>query len=60
MLKLIGMLIAALGVICIYDARPLAKKHFDEYGEENDITSGLKILGCVIAIIGGLIVIFNL
>ena len=60
MIKLIGMIIAALGVVCIYDARPLAKKHFDEFGEENDITTGLKMIGCLMSIIGGLIVIFNL
>ena len=59
MLKLIGMIIACIGVICIYDARPLAKKHFD-FGDENEVAAGLKILGCICSIIGGFIVFFNI
>mgnify|MGYP003297284192 CR=1 FL=1 len=58
MLKLIGMIIACIGVICIYDARPLAKKYFD-FGDENEVTTGLKILGTICSIIGGIIVFFN-
>lgn len=59
MLKLIGMIIACIGVICIYDARPLAKKYFD-FGDENEVTSGLKILGGLCSMIGGIIVFFNM
>lgn len=59
MLRLIGMIIACIGVICVYDARPLAKKYFD-FGDENEVSSGIKILGCIFSIVGGLIVMFNL
>lgn len=60
MLRLIGMIIACIGVICVYDARLLAKRFFDDFGEENEVTSGIKILGCILSIVGGLIVVFNL
>lgn len=59
MLKLIGMLIACLGVICVYDARLIAKKYFD-FGNENEVSSGLKILGYIFSIAGGLIVFFTI
>lgn len=59
MLKLIGMIIACIGVICVYDARPLAKKYF-EFGDENEVSTGLKILGYLFSMAGGLIVFFNI
>ncbi len=59
MLKLIGMIIACVGVICVYDARPLAKKYFD-FGDENEVSAGLKILGSICSIVGGLIVFFQI
>lgn len=43
----------------IYDARILTKKFFG-FGDQNEGASGLKILGFIFAIIGGLIVYFNL
>ena len=60
MLKLIGIIIACIGVIFVYDARPLAQKYFDVFGEENQVTEGLKIIGCVLSIIGGIICMFNI
>lgn len=54
---LVGVLILLLGIIMIYDARILTKKFFG-FGDQNDASSGLKILGFIIAIIGGLIVYF--
>lgn len=56
-IKLIGVLLSLLGIILIYDARILTKKFFG-FGDQNDATNGLKILGFIIAIIGGLIVYF--
>lgn len=56
-IKLIGILLILLGVIFIYDARILTKKFFG-FGDQNEATSGLKILGLIIAIVGGLIVYF--
>ena len=57
-IKLIGILIVLLGVILIYDARIIAKNNFG-FGDQNEATSGLKILGFIISIIGSLIVYFN-
>ena len=58
-IKLIGLLIVFLGIILIYDARIL-KKRFFGFGDQNEASSGLKILGFIIAIVGGLIVYFNM
>ena len=58
-IKLIGILMVLLGIILIYDARIITKRFFG-FGDQNDASSGLKILGFVIAIIGGLIVYFNI
>ena len=55
---LIGLIIIALGVVCIYDARELTQKLFS-FGDQNEGTSGLKILGVLFCIIGILMVIFN-
>lgn len=57
--KLIGILMVLSGVIFIYDARIITKKFFG-FGDQNEASSGLKILGFIIAIIGGLILYFNL
>ena len=55
----IGLLLAVLGVIMIYDARPITKKIFS-FGDQNEATSGLKILGFIISIIGTFLVYFNI
>ena len=54
---LIGILIVLLGIIMIYDARILTKKFFG-FGDQNEATSGSKILGFIVAIVGGLIIYF--
>ncbi len=54
---LIGILIVLLGIIMIYDARILTKKFFG-FGDQNEATNGLKILGFIVAIVGGLIIYF--
>ncbi len=54
---LIGAIILLLGIIMIYDARILTKKFFG-FGDQNEASSGLKILGFIIAIVGGLIIYF--
>ena len=62
MFKVVMMLISAImilaGVILIYDARLITKKFFG-FGDQNESSSGLKILGFLIVIIGGLILYFN-
>ncbi len=56
---LIGLLLATAGVICVYDARLITKKFFG-FGDQNEASMGLKILGFIIAISGGLIIYFNI
>lgn len=53
-IKFIAVLIILTGIILIYDARIITKKIFG-FGDQNEATSGLKILGWLIAIIGILI-----
>ena len=56
-LRLVGTLIALAGVILIYDARVITKKMFN-FGDQNEATSGFKILGVIISLIGALIIFF--
>ena len=58
-IKLIALIILLVGVILIYDARIITKRFFG-FGDQNEATSGLKILGFIITIIGGLIMYFNI
>lgn len=57
-LIVVGIVLDVLGVILIFDARSLTKKLFG-FGDQNEATSGLKILGFLIAIIGSFIIYFN-
>ena len=50
----LGIILAMLGVKMIYDARPIVKEYFS-FGDENEATLGMKILGFVICIIGGIL-----
>lgn len=56
-LKLIGAIIILIGVVFIYDARIITKKLFG-FGDQNEATSGMKILGVILSLIGALIVFF--
>lgn len=58
-IKLIGLVIVLVGIILIYDARIITKRFFG-FGDQNDASSGLKILGFIIALVGGLIVYCNI
>lgn len=55
---IIGLLLAVGGVILIFDARDISKKVFG-FGDQNEATAGLKILGFIMAMIGTLIIYFN-
>lgn len=50
-LKLVGSIIALVGVILVYDGRRVVKKYFN-FGEENLATAGIKSFGFIITIIG--------
>ena len=56
-LRLIGVLILLAGVVLIYDARIITKKMFG-FGDQNEATSGFKILGVLLSIIGTVIIYF--
>ena len=54
----VGILVALIGVIIVYDARILTKKLFS-FGDQNEASMGLKILGFILAIIGSLVIYLN-
>lgn len=58
-LMMIGILIALFGVILVYDARPITKKVFG-FGDQNEATMGLKIVGFILSMIGSLLIFFNI
>ena len=56
-LLIIGIISLVFGVKFIYDARPIVKKYFS-FGDKNEATLGLKMLGFMLTIIGGLIMYY--
>ncbi len=52
--KLIGAIIVLLGTILVYDARLITKRFFG-FGDKNEATLGLKMLGTIIGCLGGVI-----
>ena len=56
---LIGTILAMFGVILIYDARPITKKMFS-FGDQNEATLGLKIIGFIISFVGCIIIYCNI
>ena len=59
MLKIIGAIITLIGVVFVFDARNIVKRFFS-FGDQNEGSLGIKIVGFLFAIIGGLIIFFNL
>lgn len=57
-IKLVGSILALLGVKLIYDARAITKKTFS-FGDQNEATLGLKIAGYIISIAGATIIMLN-
>ena len=53
-LKIISLILTLTGVIFIYDARILSTNWFG-FGDQNEATTGIKILGFIIALIGAII-----
>ena len=58
-IKLIGLIFVLVGVILIYDARIITKRFFG-FGDQNEGSNGLKIIGFLLAIAGGLIIYFSM
>lgn len=57
-MKIIALTLILIGVVFIYDARILTKRFFG-FGDQNEGSAGLKFLGFILAIIGG-VILFNL
>ena len=57
-IKLVGSILALIGVILIYDARTITKKAFS-FGDQNEATLVLKIAGYLISIAGATIIMLN-
>ncbi len=55
--KIIGLIIVALGVIGIYDARDLSQKFFSN-SDKNTSAKYLRAFGFIVAVIGAIIVYF--
>lgn len=53
----IGVVVAVVGVIMVFDARRLTEKLFS-FGDQNEGTAGMKIVGFILAIIGALLIYF--
>ena len=53
-LKIIGTIFILIGVICIFDARKITKKYFG-FGDQNEGSLGLKMIGFIVSIIGGIL-----
>lgn len=54
-----GALISMLGVVCVYDARTITIKMFG-FGDQNEATLGLKMIGFILSMVGALIIIMNM
>jgi len=55
-LAIIGTIAMMCGIILIYDARYITKKIFS-FGDQNEATRALKIIGFILSIIGGLMIL---
>ncbi len=55
---IIGLALALIGVILVYDARSISKKLFG-FGDQNEASAGLKIMGFFLAMIGTLFIYFR-
>lgn len=55
--KFMAVLILLVGVILVYDARIITRKIFG-FGDQNEASSGMKILGTILSIIGLLVLFF--
>ena len=57
-IKLIALIIVLIGINLIFDARILIDKWFG-LGDQNDGTTGLKIMGFIFAIVGSIMLYFT-
>lgn len=53
---ILGLLLVLVGTILLYDARLIVKNTSKENEDENELTTGLKVIGYTFFSIGGIIV----
>lgn len=58
-LKVLGAILVLIGIILIYDARPITKKYFG-FGDQNEGALGMKMLGFIFTLVGGILLLFYL
>lgn len=58
-LKVFGAVLVLVGIILVYDARPITKKFFG-FGDQNEGSLGLKMFGAIFSIVGGILLLFYL
>lgn len=56
--RIVGLILLSLGVIMVYDARILTKNWFG-FGDQNEASTGFKILGAIVCFVGAIVVYFN-
>ena len=56
-IRLLCIIMILLGVILIFDARSITKQFFS-FGDQNEGSSGLKILGFIVVMVSGIILMF--
>ena len=56
-MRLLMIILILFGITLIYDARIITKKFFG-FGDQNEGSAGLKIIGFIIAIVGGIAMYF--
>lgn len=56
-IRIFMLIIILCGVILIYDARILTKRFFG-FGDQNEGSAGLKVLGFILLLIGGITLYF--
>ena len=56
-MRILIIILILFGITLIYDARIITKKFFG-FGDQNEGAAGLKIIGFIIAIVGGITMYF--
>ena len=57
-MKIVILALILIGIVFIYDDRTLTKRFFS-FGDQNEGSAGMKFLGFILSIIGG-IILFSL
>ena len=56
-IKIFGAVVVLVGLLLIFDGERIIKEHFSKMGNENNSIFGIKALGTLVAILGGIVVI---